>query len=126
MVVPCSWSGDGTATAGTAVGENTNPDILEIGTLSQTSTRAQQWGNITAQCEFFFVPKLAEKHAMRGVRPDKHLHILYYARSLCPKLDELHALCDIEKPEVVCITETWLCDDIGESEVSIPGYKCIS
>ena len=31
-----------TATAGTTVGEYTNPDILEIGTLSQTSTRAQQ------------------------------------------------------------------------------------
>ena len=69
---------------------------------------------------------------MWGVRPDKHLHILYFnVRSLCPKLDELHALCDIEKPEVVCITETWLCDDIGESEVSIGtdmvvGLHCLS
>ena len=65
---------------------------------------------------------------MRGVRPDKHkqLHIVYYnARSLYPKLDELHALCYIERPEVVCITETWLCDDIGELEVSIPGYSCV-
>ena len=26
---------------------------------------------------------------------------------------------------MVCITETWLCDDIGESEVSIPGYRCV-
>ena len=26
---------------------------------------------------------------------------------------------------VVCITKTWLCDDIGESEVSIPGYNCV-
>ena len=42
-----------------------------------------------------------------------------------PKLDKLHALCDIERPEVVCITETWLCDDIGESEFSIPGYNCV-
>ena len=25
----------------------------------------------------------------------------------------------------MCITETWLCDDIGESEASIPGYNCI-
>ena len=24
-----------------------------------------------------------------------------------------------------CITETWLCDVIGESEVSIPGYRCV-
>ena len=67
MVVPYSWTGSGTATTGTTVGENTNQDILEIGTLSQTSIRAQQWGNTTAQCEFFFVPKLAEKHAMHTV-----------------------------------------------------------
>ena len=25
----------------------------------------------------------------------------------------------------MCITETWLCDDIGESDASIPGYNCI-
>ena len=31
-----------------------------------------------------------------------------------PKLDKLHALCDIEKSKVVCVTETWLCDDIGK------------
>ena len=68
--------------------------------------------------------KLPEKHAVWGVHPDKHeqLHILYYnARSSYSKYDELHALCDIERLQVVCITETWLCDDIGESEVSIPG-----
>ena len=74
--------------------------------------------------------ELTEKHAVRGDRPDKHKHkqlrILYFnARSLYPKLDELHALCDIERPEVVCITETWLCGDIGESEFSIPGYSCV-
>ena len=65
---------------------------------------------------------------MRGVRSDKHeqLHILYFnATSLYPKLDELLALCDIVRPEVVCITKTWLCDEIGESEFSIPGYSCV-
>ena len=50
----------------------------------------------------FFVPKLTEKHAMRGVYPDKHsytLYISYYfnAGGLCPKLDKLHTLCDTER-----------------------------
>ena len=25
----------------------------------------------------------------------------------------------------MCFTETWLCDDTGESEFFIPGYICI-
>ena len=50
----------------------------------------------------FFVPKLTEKHAVRGVYPDKHsytLYISYYfnAGGLCPKLDKLHTLCDTER-----------------------------
>ena len=56
----------------------------------------------------------------------KNLRILYFnARSLYPKLDELSAQCDIEKPDVVCLTETWLSEDIMESECAIPGYQCV-
>ena len=48
--------------------------------------------------------QLTEKHAMWGVCPDKHLHTLYLnAGSLYPKLNELHALCDIESPEVYSV-----------------------
>ena len=50
---------------------------------------------------------------MRGDRLDKQLHIIYFnARSLSPKIDELRIVCELEKPDIVCITETWLCDDI--------------
>lgn len=63
---------------------------------------------------------------MQGVCPDKHLRILYFnARSLCRRLDELHALCEMERPEVVCITETWLCDDIWWIIIPILGSSCI-
>jgi len=31
----------------------------------------------------------------------------------------------MERPDIVCITETWLCNDICELESSIPGYTCI-
>ena len=52
--------------------------------------------------------------------------MLYFnARSLSPKLDELRVLCDFNKPEIVCITETWLCDDISLTECSISGYNSI-
>ena len=60
---------------------------------------------------------------MQGDRSDpyvsNYLSILYFnARSLDPKFDELCALCDMEKPDVLCITETWLCTDIVEAECS--------
>ena len=55
-----------------------------------------------------------------------NLHILHYnARSLYPKFDELCAICDMEKPDVVCITETWFCNDIAETECTIHGYRCV-
>ena len=34
-------------------------------------------------------------------------------------------VCELEKPDIVCITETWLCDDITMLECSIPGYHCV-
>ena len=31
----------------------------------------------------------------------------------------------MEKPDIVCITETWFCDDIVEAECTIRGYTCV-
>ena len=46
-----------------------------------------------------------------------HLCILYFnTRSLYPKVDELCVLCDLEKPDIVCITETWFCEDVYSTE----------
>ena len=43
-------------------------------------------------------------------------------RSLIGKLDELTATVFTTKPDVICITETWLSEDIDTVSVSIPGY----
>jgi len=52
------------------------------------------------------------------------LKILYFnARSLLPKFDELVLVVHTHVPDVVCITESWLCPEIQESEVSLPGYQ---
>ena len=49
--------------------------------------------------------------------------ILYFnALSLIPKLDELCALVEIHNPDVISIVESWLCADIPDNEISIPGY----
>ena len=66
---------------------------------------------------------------MQGARPDhnnsNYLRILYFnARSLYPKYDELCALSEVEKPNIICITESWLHDGIPPSECYIPGYTC--
>ncbi len=47
----------------------------------------------------------------------------FNARSLMPKLDELHVLMESNQPDIICIVETWLCNDIEDKEVDIPGYN---
>ena len=52
------------------------------------------------------------------------LTVLYYnAWSILQKLDELHAVILSQKPDLLCIVETWLCEDINDSELLLPGYQ---
>ena len=44
--------------------------------------------------------------------------VLYFnARSLLPKIDELRLVCAVTRPDVVCVVESWLNDDIDDSEL---------
>ena len=55
---------------------------------------------------------------------DKNLSIPFYsARSLLPKFDELCAVCENNRPGVVCVVETWLGEEITDSEISLPDYQ---
>ena len=48
----------------------------------------------------------------------------YYARSLLPKFDN-HLLCvNVHRPHIFCIVETWLSDEISNTEISIPDFQC--
>ena len=44
------------------------------------------------------------------------------ARSLFSKLDELCVLCLVNNYDIVCIVESWLSQDISDSELAITGY----
>ena len=49
----------------------------------------------------------------------------YNARSLLPKLDFLRVLCSTHTPDCVCIVESWLSNDIQNSELYINGYSIV-
>ena len=53
--------------------------------------------------------------------PNNQLNIVYYnARSLLPKIDEIT---ETESPDVTCIVETWLSNNISDNELVIPDYQ---
>jgi len=52
--------------------------------------------------------------------------VLYYnAKSLIPKPDDLHAITEVHNPDVICVVETWLGEEISSAEVSIPDYQLL-
>ena len=62
------------------------------------------------------------KHHVKGESSERDLYIIHYnARSLHPKIDELPVYCALKKPDIVCISETWLCGEIALLECSIQG-----
>ncbi len=48
--------------------------------------------------------------------------LCFNARSLLPKLDNLRAECAFHNPLAVCITESWLDEEISDNELSINDY----
>ena len=54
------------------------------------------------------------------------LPVLYFnARSLLPKIDEFRALSLVHKPHLMCIVESWLDNQILDSEVCIDDYDIV-
>ena len=49
-------------------------------------------------------------------------NLVFQGQKSLPKFDELVLVVHTHIPDVVCITESWLCPEIQESEVSLPGY----
>ena len=52
-----------------------------------------------------------------------NLSLIYFnARSLVPKFDELCLIVTAHNPDIIAIVESWLCPDISDNEIRIPGY----
>ena len=51
------------------------------------------------------------------------LRLLYFnAHSVLVKLDELCVLCSLYDYHIVCVVESWLSDNVPNSEISLDGY----
>jgi len=65
-------------------------------------------------------------HSLQYTDHVSKIKILYCnARSLVPKIDSLHAVVNLENPDVVCVVETWLSDEVNDTEIEIPGYNVV-
>ena len=57
---------------------------------------------------------------------DSNVSILYYnARSILLKLACLRAEAVANNPSIICIVETWLLENIFDSEISIENYQIV-
>ena len=50
--------------------------------------------------------------------------LLANVQSLWSKLDELQLILKVSSPDVVCLTETWLTNEIDDDLIKINGYIC--
>ena len=62
---------------------------------------------------------------MQGVSSQSgELSVIYYnARSLIPKIDELRAIAEAKHPDIICIVESWLSNEIQDNELVISNYQ---
>ena len=76
----------------------------------------------------------SHSHSHRHCHSDSHsysynytcnsLSVLYFnARSIVPKFDALCSEVEIHKPDIVCLVESWLSDEVLDSEISLTNYQ---
>ena len=82
---------------------------------------------VTPDLDFDFPPSVEgeNSHSANTHRPCPFSILYYNARSLLPKMDELRLVCLSEQPDIVCIVETWLGENILDSEISIANYSVV-
>ena len=55
---------------------------------------------------------------------NRTMSVIYFnTRSIIPKFDELCLLVEAQNPDIISIVESWLCTDIPDTEICIPGYQ---
>ena len=70
-------------------------------------------------------PALGVSHVQSKCNKTKEqVHIVYYnARSLLPKLDELQAVSEVTRPDIICIVETLLDNSVSDNELCLSDYQ---
>ena len=58
-----------------------------------------------------------------GNKPTELKIVYLNARSILPKFDELVLMVQARQPDIVSIVESWLDQDVDDSEINISGYQ---
>ena len=82
---------------------------------------------------FFFRGTVSQQaHPLEGVSyqdiptSKSLLSIIYFnARSLLPNIDELRAIAEADSPNILCVVESWLSNDISDNELAIDQYQIL-
>ena len=71
--------------------------------------------------------KRSKKKTSQNKNETQRIIKIYYTnvRSLKNKINELKIMAAAAKPDIIALTETWLHDDIGNSEINIDSYSLI-
>ena len=71
--------------------------------------------------DFFRTTSVTDSFNVQGVSSQSgELSVIYYnARSLIPKIDELRAIAEAKHPDIICIVESWLSNEIQDNELVI-------
>ena len=94
-----------------------------LGSVEGESSHSSSSSSLHCHTSPTYSPNLLHSISYPRISRNGDLSILYYnAESLYPKMDELAFLCSLYNPKIICIVETWLSNDITDSEISIPGY----
>ena len=75
--------------------------------------------------DIFRTTSVTDSINVQGVSSQSgELSVIYYnARSLIPKIDELRAIAEAKHPDIICIVESWLSDEIQDNELVISNYQ---
>ena len=72
----------------------------------------------------FYCHCYSYSHSLSRTCNVNSLSVLYFnARSIVPKFHSLCSEVEIHKPDIVCLVETWLNDEILDSEITLTNYQ---
>ena len=69
--------------------------------------------------------ELPDNYNMLSYTKNEMLIIHLNARSIVNKQDEFQLLCQQLKPDIICVTETWMDEHIPKQSLTPPGYKVL-
>jgi hypothetical protein len=108
------------------MGLNSRHDFVqqERSLISRAQPRTQALCVVLCLARPLRGPRGLVKIALNPSQPDSRIPTIFVSniRSIAPKIDELECVVNQNDSDIVCITETWLSDEIPDNAVAMHGF----